>query len=336
MDRKREQLLQNWARSQLNDAKVKITPLAGDASFRSYLRAVSQNQSFIIMNAPPEREDVLPWINIAKRLRNASLNAPEIFYQDLANGFILMSDLGDITYLDVLNAETVDELYRDAISALFGMQQRVKADDLPVYDEARLRAEMNLFPEWFLERHLGLTIKASERMIIERMFEKLVASALEQPQAFVHRDYHSRNLMKRGWDNPGILDFQDAVKGPITYDLVSLVRDCYIEWPQEKVLVWINQYRDRLSKAGVIADKELRFKRWFDWMGLQRHIKVLGIFARLNYRDGKSGYLKDLPRVLQYVLDVAGKNKELGPFSEWLADKTAGIDLTQPRQLEEA
>lgn len=336
MDRKREQLLQNWARAQLNDAKVKITPLAGDASFRSYLRAVSQDQSFIIMNAPPEKEDVRPWINIARRLRNASLNAPEIFYQDLVNGFVLMSDLGDVTYLDVLNADTVDELYRDAISALFGMQQRVKADDLPVYDEARLRAEMNLFPEWFLERHLGLTIKASERMIIERVFEKLVASALEQPQAFVHRDYHSRNLMRRGWDNPGILDFQDAVKGPVTYDLVSLLRDCYIEWPQEKVLVWINQYRDRLSKAGVIADKELRFKRWFDWMGLQRHIKVLGIFARLNYRDGKSGYLKDLPRVLKYVLDVAGKNKELGPFAEWLADKTADIDLTQPRQLEQA
>lgn len=333
MDRKREQLLQNWARAQLNDAKVKITPLAGDASFRSYLRAVSQDQSFIIMNAPPDKEDVKPWINIARRLRNASLNAPEIFYQDLANGFILMSDLGDTTYLDVLNNDTVDELYRDAISALFGMQQRVKADDLPAYDEARLRAELNLFPEWFLGRHLGITPKASERMIIERMFEKLVASALEQPQAFVHRDYHSRNLMKRGWDNPGILDFQDAVRGPITYDLVSLLRDCYIEWPQEKVLVWINQYRDRLSKAGVIGDRELRFKRWFDWMGLQRHIKVLGIFARLYYRDGKSGYLKDLPRVLNYVLEVAGKNKELGPFAEWLADKTADIDLTQAREL---
>ncbi|MBK8285680.1 MAG: phosphotransferase [Ahniella sp.] len=332
MDRKREQLMQNWVRTQLNDSKMVITPLTGDASFRSYLRAKSQDKSFIIMNAPPEKEDIGPWITIARRMRNASLNTPEIFSEDRKNGFILMSDLGDTTYLDALNADTVDVLYRDAISALFGMQQRCKADDLPVYDEVRLRTEMNLFPEWFLERHLGLKIRASERMIIERVFEKLVASALEQPQAFVHRDYHSRNLMRRDRENPGILDFQDAVRGPITYDLVSLLRDCYIEWPADKVLAWVNQYRDRLTKAGVIGDRELRFKRWFDWMGLQRHIKVLGIFARLNYRDGKPGYLKDLPRVLGYVLQVAGKNKDLGPFAEWLVDKTADIDLTQPRE----
>ncbi len=332
MDRKREILMQNWVRAQLNDSKLVITPLTGDASFRSYLRTKSQEKSFIIMNAPPDREDIGPWISIGRRMRNASLNTPEIFAEDRSNGFILMSDLGDTTYLDALNADTVDILYRDAISALFGMQQRCKADDLPVYDEARLRAEMNLFPEWFLERHLGLKVRASERMIIERVFEKLVGSALEQPQAFVHRDYHSRNLMRRDRDNPGILDFQDAVRGPVTYDLVSLLRDCYIEWPTEKVLVWVNQYRDRLTKAGVIGERELRFKRWFDWMGLQRHIKVLGIFARLNYRDGKAGYLKDLPRVLGYVLEVAGKNKELGPFAEWLADKTADIDLTQPRE----
>jgi len=335
MDQKREKQMVQWCRTQLNDNKVQIAPLAGDASFRSYLRVRSHDQIFVLMNAPPEHEDTGPWVNIAKRLRNASLSAPEIYYVDRAAGFILMSDLGDTTYLDVLNEGNVDALYRDAISAIGGMQQRCRSDDLPVYDETRLRAEMNLFPEWFLERHLGLAIKASERMIIERVFEKLVASALEQPQVFVHRDFHSRNLMKRDWDNPGILDFQDAVRGPVTYDFVSLVRDCYIEWPQEKVMVWVNQFRDRLTKTSVIDDKELRFKRWVDWMGLQRHLKVLGIFARLNYRDGKAGYLKDLPLVLKYVLEVAGKNKDLGPFAEWLADKTAGIDLTVPRELPE-
>jgi N-acetylmuramate 1-kinase len=330
MDRKRELALINWLRNSLNEGTIKLAPCSADASFRSYLRTNSRGTSFVVMNAPPEHEDVGPWLEINKRLRHASLNAPEVMASNPKDGFVLMGDLGDQNYLSQLNADTVDELYRDALNALYGMQTRVKPDGLPVYDEARLQAEMDLFPEWFLERHLGIRPGAAERMIMKKLFQKLVESALEQPQVFVHRDYHSRNLMRTPFGNPGILDFQDAVKGPITYDLVSLLRDCYVEWPQEKVLAWVNQYRDRLAKVSLIGDREIRFKRWFDWMGLQRHIKVLGIFCRLYYRDGKPQYLNDLPLVLKYVLDVAGKNKDLGPFAEWLRDKIGDRDITQP------
>ena len=333
-DPQREKQMLQWVRSALNDASLTLQPASSDASFRSYLRTQSRDTSFVVMNAPPQHEDIGTWLDINARLRAVSLSAPEVMAANREDGFILMSDLGTVPYLDVLNEHTVDELYRDAINAIHGMQTRIKPRDLPDYNGERLRAELDLFPEWFLQRHLGIEISGSEKLIIGRVFAKLVESALEQPQVFVHRDFHSRNLMRLDTNNPGIIDFQDAVRGPITYDLVSLLRDCYIEWPQEKVLAWVNHYRDRLARASLIEEKELRFKRWFDWMGLQRHIKVLGIFCRLCYRDGKQGYLKDLPLTLKYVLDVAGRNKDLGPFAEWLRDKIGSTDITQPRRID--
>jgi aminoglycoside/choline kinase family phosphotransferase len=330
-DPRREKILLQWVRNALNDSDLKLRPASSDASFRSYLRTECRGTSFVVMDAPPEKEDIAPWLDVAARLRAASLSAPEVLWVNREEGFILMSDLGETPFLDVLNADTADDLYRDAINAIFTMQSRVKTRDLPDYDTEKLQAELDLFPEWFLGRHLGLEISASERMIIGRVFQKLIDSALEQPQVFVHRDYHSRNLMRLRGGNPGIIDFQDAVRGPITYDLVSLLRDCYIEWPQERVLGWVNEYRERLAKNGMIEDKELRFKRWFDWMGVHRHIKVLGIFCRLCYRDGKPRYLKDLPLTLKYVLDIAGRNKDLGPFASWLRDKVGDTDITVPR-----
>lgn len=326
-DRRRLQ----WVRNVLNDNDLTLRPASSDASFRSYLRTECRGSSFVVMDAPPDKEDIGPWLDVSARLRAASLSAPEVLWVNRDQGFILMSDLGETPYLDVLNTETVGELYRDAINAIFTMQSRVKTRDLPDYDADRLRTELELFPEWFLKRHLGLQLAASERLTLDKLFQKLVDSALEQPQVFVHRDYHSRNLMRLRGGNPGIIDFQDAVRGPITYDLVSLLRDCYVEWPQEQVLVWINEYRERLTKAGLIEDRELRFKRWFDWMGLQRHLKVLGIFCRLGYRDGKTRYLKDLPLTLKYVLNVASGNKDMRPFAEWLRDKVGGVDITLPR-----
>ncbi len=332
-DPKRDKALLQWVRNALNDSELKLRAASSDASFRSYLRTECRGTAFVIMDAPPDKEDIGPWLDVSARLRGASLSAPEVMWVNREEGFILMSDLGDTLYLDVLNNDTVDELYRTAINAIFGMQSRIKTRGLPDYDADRLQTELDLFPVWFLERHLGLVISGSEKLILNRVFKKLVDSALEQPQVFVHRDFHSRNLMQIRNGNPGIIDFQDAVRGPITYDLVSLVRDCYIEWPQERVMAWVNEYRDRLAKASLIEDRELRFKRWFDWMGLQRHLKVLGIFCRLCYRDGKDSYLKDLPLTLKYVLDVAGRNKDLGPFAEWLRDKVGSTDITVPRQI---
>ena len=321
----------HWVRNVLNDNDLTLRPASSDASFRSYLRTECRGSSFVVMDAPPDKEDIGPWLDVSARLRAASLSAPEVLWVNREQGFILMSDLGETPYLDVLNPDSVGELYRDAINAIFTMQSRVKTRDLPDYDADRLRTELELFPEWFLKRHLGLQLAASERLTLDKLFQKLVDSALEQPQVFVHRDYHCRNLMRLRGGNPGIIDFQDAVRGPITYDLVSLLRDCYIEWPQEQVLVWVNEYRERLTKAGLIEDRELRFKRWFDWMGLQRHLKVLGIFCRLGYRDGKTRYLKDLPLTLKYVLNVASGNKDMRPFAEWLRDKVGAVDITIPR-----
>jgi len=331
MDRKRELALLNWCRGVLNDNNVKVTPASSDASFRSYHRVQSRDNTFIVMDAPPDKENIAPWLDIHARLRKANVNAPELVAVERAHGFILMADLGDQSYLSQLNDQSVDLLYRDALNALYAMQTRVDSNGLETYHYGKLVAEMELFPEWFLQRHLGLQPNCAGWDTIEHAFSVLTASALEQPQVFVHRDFHSRNLMRTPMNNPGVIDFQDAVKGPITYDLVSLLRDCYIEWPKERVLAWMQAYRERAVAANLIAHNELRFKRWFDLMGVQRHLKVLGIFCRLWYRDGKAQYLNDLPLVLKYTLDVATVNKDLKPFGEWLAKITANIDLTRPR-----
>jgi aminoglycoside/choline kinase family phosphotransferase len=322
--------LTRWVVDDLGFADSRIEPASADASFRRYFRVTRGADTYIVMDAPPEKEDVAPFVRVARLLAGMNLNAPLILARDTAQGFLLLSDLGNLQYLDVLKANRegdrnreVDRLYADALSSLVIMQTHSveSARALPPYDRALLLREMELLPEWFLERHLGLPLNPSERDMLDRLFNGLATAALAQPTAFVHRDYHSRNLLITDERNPGILDFQDAVWGPVTYDAASLLKDCYIAWPRERVLEWLNQYREQLLRAGVasVADAA-EFVRWFDLMGVQRHIKVLGIFARLYYRDGKSGYLNDLPRVLDYARETASAYGETAEFARYLRE----------------
>ncbi len=325
----RQQNLTAWVASQLGEASATLERASSDASFRSYWRVCKHRDSYIVMDAPPDKEDVRPWLDVAQRLRAANLNAPEVLAQDLEQGFLLIGDLGTRTYLPQLNLKSVDILYNDALNALFIMQSRVQTAGLPLYDEPRLVAELELFPTWFLQRHLGHTLSCGEWDVVEAAFRLVLNSALAQPLSFVHRDYHSRNLLVTEDNNPGIIDFQDAVVGPITYDLVSLLRDCYVAWPQPRVETWVEEYRQRLHHAGLIHAQPQQFRCWFDLMGLQRHIKVLGIFCRLWYRDGKSGYLSDLPLVLHYTLSIAKQYPELIEFAHLVEHAINGRDVTQ-------
>ena len=322
--------LRQFAARALGRDDVAIERASADASFRSYWRVRAPGMpSAIAMDAPPGKEDVGPWLDVAQRLRRASVHAPAVLAEDRAQGFVLMGDLGARLYLPELDDASVDALYGDALEALFRMQTRADAEGLPRYDEARLMAEMALFPEWFVGRHLGVALECDEWERIESAFRLLTDSALEQPVAFVHRDYHSRNLLVTERDNPGVIDFQDAVLGPVTYDLASLLRDCYVEWQDQRVADWSEAHRRRLEAAGLVQADADQWRRWFDLMGLQRHIKVLGIFCRLCYRDGKHGYLGDLPLVLRYTLRVAARYPELAPFGDWLRARVGERDLTR-------
>ena len=320
----------NWARAALNDPAAELERASADASFRSYWRSQSGGQTWILMDAPPDREDIRPWLDIAQRLNRAGLHAPEVRASDADAGFVLMADLGDRLYLPELDEQHADALYGDALDALLTMQAKVDASDLPPYDEQRLVSEMELLPEWFLQRHLGFTPDCLEWDALEIAFRALVNNANHQEQVFVHRDFHSRNLLVCPERNPGILDFQDAVRGPITYDLVSLLRDCYIEWPDERVYQWAEHYRLRLVEAGLTQVDAATFRRGFDLMGLQRHFKVLGIFCRLWYRDGKAGYLKDLPLVWEYSRRIGLRYPETAPLIRLIEQVIAGRDITLP------
>ena len=317
--------LTRWVVETLGFAGCRIEPASADASFRRYFRVTRGVDSYIVMDAPPAMEPVAPFIGVARTLAGMGLNVPIVLARDEAQGFLLLSDLGSRQYLDELTAgRDVERLYTDALAALVTLQttDAEAARRLAPYDEALLLREMELLPEWFLGRHLGMTPGAPERDVLKRSFAVLVDAALAQPTTFVHRDYHSRNLLVCDAANPGILDFQDAVRGPVTYDAVSLLKDCYIVWPAARVRGWLLGYRDQLLRAGFgLPDDEAQFIRWFDLMGLQRHIKVLGIFARLFYRDGKPGYLKDLPRVLDYVRATARAYPELAPFADFVATR---------------
>ena len=329
-DDSRGALRLSWLRPALNDPHAPIESASADASFRSYWRSASGGRTWILMDAPPEKEDIRPWLDIARRLVRAGLHAPEVRASDASLGFVLMADLGEHQYQPSLVEDTVDSLYGDALAALLAIQTRVDTSGLPVYDRERLVAEMELLPEWFLRRHLGIEPGCDGWDELERAFAALAAAALAQPQAFVHRDYHSRNLLVTPERNPGIIDFQDAVRGPVTYDLVSLLRDCYIEWPDARVYAWVEQYRRRLAEAGVACADAEAFRRDFDLMGLQRHLKVLGIFCRLWYRDGKASYLRDLPLVWKYTHRVGLRHPETAPLvariAAWLGDR----DITAP------
>ncbi len=317
--------LTRWVFDDLGFADSRIAPASADASFRRYFRVTRGRDTYIVMDAPPGKEDLGPFTRVARILLETGLNVPVVLAKDPRRGFLLMSDLGRRLYLDELvDADAADRLYADALSALATMQTAAAAGarELPRYDHAMLLREMELMPEWFLRGHLRLQISAAERAMLDGLFETLAQCALAQPAVLVHRDYHSRNLLVTAQDNPGILDFQDAVQGPVTYDLVSLLKDCYVAWPAARVREWALRYREQLLARGFSPGAGAgEFMRWFDLMGMQRHIKVLGIFARLFYRDGKPQYLGDLPRVLRYTRDAAAQYAQTLPFAEFIATR---------------
>ena len=319
----RKAALEAWLARVLDATPTRLAPASADASFRRYFRVWRDGETWVAMDAPPDKEDLGPYLQVAGILAGAGVNVPRIVASDQAQGFLLLTDLGSRQYLDALRAsEDADALYGDAIGALVRLQAgTTAAASLPRYDAARLRQEMELFPAWFLVRHLGLELSAAERAMIDRSFDVLERAALAQPQLLVHRDYHSRNLMVCA-DNPGILDFQDAVVGPVTYDLVSLLKDCYISWPRERVLGWVACYLAAAKRAGLEPRGSAEdFVRAFDLMGAQRHLKVLGIFARLWYRDGKAGYLADLPLVLDYARAVTRSDPLLAELNRFLDER---------------
>lgn len=319
--------LTEWVAQVLRGERCSLRPASADASFRRYFRVHRGDATTLIaMDAPPDKEDCGPYVRVARAFRALGLNVPDIVGQDLPRGFLLITDLGDRLYLDALDAGSAERLYRDAISALVRLQSAPaeRIAWLPRYDAGLLHREMELFREWYLGRHLGLALNYSQQAALDAIFAQLGAAAVEQPHVAVHRDYHSRNLLVTETDNPGVLDFQDAVFGPVTYDLVSLLRDCYIAWPDEQVRAWVRGYRALAGGAGVpVGRDEAEFLRWFDLMGVQRHLKACGIFARLYHRDGKSNYLKDIPRTLGYVRAVAARYAELGRLEELLRDVSA-------------
>ncbi len=321
-------VLTRWVTEELGFAGGRIEPASADASFRRYFRLTRAADSYIVMDAPPDKEDTLEaFVGVARSLLGMGLNVPVVLARDLRRGLLLLSDLGTRQYLEQLTAgRDVDRLYGDALAALAKMQTRgaEAARSLPPYDRGLLHREMELMPEWFLARHLEAPAERGTRAMLDRLFEFLAQSALAQPATFVHRDYHSRNLLVTDQGNPGVLDFQDAVRGAVTYDAVSLLKDCYIAWPVPRVHGWLLEYRRLLIDGGLrITAGEGEFIRWFDLMGLQRHIKVLGIFARLFYRDGKPGYLKDLPRVLEYAREAAALYPQTAEFADFIGAHVA-------------
>lgn len=310
----RRAALEQWLKDACQLTDYTVTVASGDASFRRYFRInLPHGATRIAMDAPPDKEDCAPFVAIAAQFAEAGLHVPEVIAQDLTQGFLLLEDLGSTHYLDVLGESNADRLYGDAMGALVSLQACGPHAGLPAYDTAMLEREMALFDDWLLGTHLGLALDAGEHAMLAQSVALLRDNALAQPQVAVHRDYHSRNLLvPPGGQSPGVIDFQDAVIGPVTYDLVSLLKDCYIAWPRVQVDAWAMAYFQLAVQSGVLrSEHEDAFLRWFDLMGAQRHLKAAGIFARLNHRDGKSGYLKDIPRTLGYIVALADRYPEL-------------------------
>lgn len=319
----RQQRIESWLGQLWPGVSFSLAPASADASFRRYFRATRGDGSTrIIMDAPPSHEDVKPWLHVQQLFHGAGVHVPEVEAQNLDQGFLLLSDLGNSTYLSVLNGEdpaSARSLYLDAIDALIRIQKASRPGQLPDYDHALLKRELDLFPEWYLGKHVKLTLDDKLAKSLEDCFERIMAVNLAEPKVFVHRDYHSRNLMLMPQANPGIIDFQDAVYGPISYDPVSLLKDAYIAWDEEVLLDWLITYWERARKAGLpITPDFASFHRDFEWMGVQRHVKVLGIFARLFHRDGKDGYLKDMPLVAHYLRKAVTRYDELSPLRKVL------------------
>jgi aminoglycoside/choline kinase family phosphotransferase len=316
--------LEAWLAPALAGRPFRVEPASADASFRRYFRVFVDGQTRIAMDAPPAREDSRPFVHVARLLREAGLNAPEVLAQDLAQGFLLLTDLGTRSYLAALaEGREVDRLFGDATTALVRWQSATRAGELPEYDEALLTRELELFPDWFLGRHLGIELAPAQRESLERVFRAILAVNLAEPRVYVHRDYMPRNLMVCD-PNPGILDFQDAVHGPISYDVACLFRDAFVSWDEERVLDGTIRYWEKARAAGLPVRADFaEFWRDVEWMGLQRHLKVLGIFARLHYRDAKEGYLEDTPRFLGYVRHTVDRYRELAPLAR-LLDEVEG------------
>lgn len=314
----RLEALRQWAQQVLPDAPLTIAPASADASFRRYFRITAGGHTCIAMDAPPEKEDVRPFLHVAGLLRAAGVHVPAIIAEDVLNGYLLLSDLGTQTYLDVLNEGNADALFAAATDALIKWQLASVPGMLPPYDEALLKRELSLFPDWYVARHLQIQLSDAQQATLQRVFELIVSRNLAQASVFVHRDYMPRNLMI-STPNPGVLDFQDAVQGPIAYDVASLFRDAFISWPEERVLDWVARYWEKAKHAALPVPADFgQFYCDVEWMGLQRHLKVLGIFARINYRDGKPKYLADTPRFIGYVRQVMQRYDELRPLLKLL------------------
>lgn len=324
----RLQLCREWLKSNAVHY-TSLAPASADASFRRYFRiSLASGETRIIMDAPPDKEDCRPYVSVDRLLEQVQVHVPHIYAWDEPRGFMLLSDLGSTAYLTALTSENADRLYRQAIDTIVSMQ-RIDAD-LPAYDQALLQREMHLFDEWYLGVHLQRQLTAAQQDTLHQVYAILEHNALSQPLSFVHRDYHSRNLMWCPDRNPGVIDFQDAVIGPVSYDLVSLLKDCYIAWPRQQLLEWLDYY---LQQTPQKPDREA-FIQWFDLMGVQRHLKATGIFARLNHRDGKPGYLDDIPRNLAYLFDTCGRYAQLQPLAELLNDLGIQADAQGLEQIQ--
>jgi aminoglycoside/choline kinase family phosphotransferase len=344
-------LIRTWLTRDLDWRIGRLSVASADASFRRYFRVsrgdvdpaawAPRADTLIVMDAPPGKEDIGPYLKVSNLLEQAGAHVPHVHAHDVRRGFVVMEDLGNTQYLSLLRTgRGVDKLYGEALTTLANIQVRGlrAAQQLDPYDREPLERELNLMPEWFLRKHLGLELSPEERALLTVTFEFLINEALLQPQVFVHRDYHSRNLMVLEKGGPGVIDFQDALRGPVGYDLVSLLKDCYITWSRERVERWLRGYRRVLANLGAnVGDSEYQFIRWFDLIGVQRHIKVLGIFCRLWYRDGKPGYLGDLPLVFDYVRDACRRYPELVEFERWLAARIAPLfDSANAREIRRA
>jgi len=319
----RARQLDDWIAATLRTRAYALAPASADASFRRYFRVTPEapalgERTLIAMDAPPPAEDCRPFVRIASMLLDAGVHAPRVLAQDLDRGFLLLTDLGTTTYLAALDETNAQALFADATDALIRWQQATRPGALPPYDDALLSRELMLFPEWYVGRHLGAEMSDAERNDLARIFDLLIADHLAQPRVFVHRDYMPRNLMVSE-PNPGVLDFQDAVEGPITYDILSLYKDAFRSWPEEFALDGTIRYWEKARRAGLPVDPDFAaFFRAYEWMGLQRHLKVLGIFARIRHRDGKAGYVEDTPRFLAYVRPVAQRYAAFGPLARLL------------------
>lgn len=326
----RQQQLAEWLRNLFPATSFELAPASADASFRRYFRAgfpgdpdrPDSGFTRIVMDAPPQHENCRPFLHVAKLFEDAGAHVPHVYAQDLEQGFLLLSDLGNVTYLQALQAgHPPRELYGAATDALIRIQLASQENELPPYDEALLRRELNLFPEWYVGRHLSVSLNDKQRTALETAFRRILDNNLAQPRVYVHRDYHSRNLMLTEENNPGVLDFQDAVYGPITYDLASLFKDAYIRWDEEQTMDWLIRYWEKARKSGLPVRGDFgEFYRDYEWMGVQRHVKVLGIFARLCHRDGKDGYLKDMPLVFEYLHKACARYVDLKPLQVLLEE----------------